>query len=1358
MQGEGGTAGKMPSPLPSTSYFQPLGSDILRQNIDPSTVASAYRDRSDILGQNTPSTLGRRDYPPHMTGLSSRDEPVNSPRDDPERDKGKARARTPSPAASARSGRESPIDYIQELYYSFTSARDEIPLGRQCQAFSNELLSKFRIADRGISRVRWRPRWALREEEQARIFELISRVQELLDDLARLTNQESYRIDPKTALRSALEGSESLDELAWAFGLLQERLRNATDVAYKFYQRGKGRPAASPATTQSSLYDEMDRYGRLDQKLKVYIKHPRISLLLGAEKTEAFTANPDMPLGKLSAMNIDTLLREFPDRTEEDDPATWVWNKSTNRLEEVVDATWTSRIIPTPYVTSRSRERVSAVRFAPPPETVEPSRSAVDVAQAADAAIAAVEARMRPIQTEDQSFAFMQGGTSATPARNVLYGIADGAPIHSTPWPGKQMYADTSGYNWTQAPSSIMPVGPAATAGSTDPSNTLQPPPPAVTAGGVTGVVPSPFYPQMADTSLQQALGGEQLPVVGNLGTAANVLPPVTRTFQPRPSGITTAPIRPLYASPWSNIQGQAEGQAATTTAGFHTSRTFNVPFPPPPPQKSPPGQGNTPPFSSGGPPFPSGPPFFPSGGAGGGPPFPGGSGGGGGGGPPFPPGGGGGGGPHMPPNGGGGGPPLPPGGGGGGPPFPPGGGGGGGPPPGGPGGFPGPPVPPGMPGGAPQGGGDWMAPRMKNQLDTSALPEWDGGEKTAIRYFVEISELCAAGGYLPWQIGTYLWQRLTKGSAIESWYLTLPEEWKVLMRSHYLNYIYVVRTYWLGDQWINRMHDEYKDMRFRRRGHEHELPRAFVQARLMYSRILGTTVPGTPAEVREVMRTAPIAWKTALQLDTIPNTATLQRAVAERESELIVAATSTPGNVVGRDYFESEMRKLHQQLRDMRETRAPQRDARNPPPKFQQRKQGAAAHLVEAEDLLGDEEDLVSADAVGEVFASEVRRQRAPPVGGYPYPKDPTRTKLNKLPPSPCKHCGSDEHWDRECRHHMSTMSTEKSEERDYVEAYNAAIEYNASDYIDVSKLKFARISEVERGDNAFVNDGAPATWEWKPTMEEEEEPRSGPVHILEGPHIMERIGWVDSNSPGTFENEGPRTAAQAELEPREAHSTELKSGFPTAHELPRDREGIGVAEVEPPNPGRGGQRHHPSSGWNGEEAPIAPPPPPTPTKPVKLRKHRVRPDGMAAVGVSVLSIRGSIGTPDGPVIDLRLDSCADITLVSEEFYEALSPKPVLKQGLKMGLFGLTDKSAKMRGYFQSSIFVRAADAVPVSRTNDHLLVQEDVSKMASFVRRKARKRGAARRSRLKRRAQEESMLKSTGTSRTIEIGLSRK
>lgn len=54
---------------------------------------------------------------------------------------------------------------------------------------------------------------------------------------------------------------------------------------------------------------------------------------------------------------------------------------------------------------------------------------------------------------------------------------------------------------------------------------------------------------------------------------------------------------------------------------------------------------------------------------------------------------------------------------------------------------------------------------------------------------------------------------------------------------------------------------------------------------------------------------------------------------------------------------------------------------------------------------------------ALKEVFQALKMRQRPPPPGGYPYSKnDHVMTKMGRLPPSPCKCCGSSNHWDKEC------------------------------------------------------------------------------------------------------------------------------------------------------------------------------------------------------------------------------------------------------------------------------------------------------------------------------------------------------
>jgi hypothetical protein len=69
-------------------------------------------------------------------------------------------------------------------------------------------------------------------------------------------------------------------------------------------------------------------------------------------------------------------------------------------------------------------------------------------------------------------------------------------------------------------------------------------------------------------------------------------------------------------------------------------------------------------------------------------------------------------------------------------------------------------------------------------------------------------------------------------------------------------------------------------------------------------------------------------------------------------------------------------------------------------------------AHLAEEG---RDAED--GAETLKQVFQMLKRRQRPPPKGGYPFPKhDDVMTRMGRVPPSPCKVCGSANHWDREC------------------------------------------------------------------------------------------------------------------------------------------------------------------------------------------------------------------------------------------------------------------------------------------------------------------------------------------------------
>ena len=109
--------------------------------------------------------------------------------------------------------------------------------------------------------------------------------------------------------------------------------------------------------------------------------------------------------------------------------------------------------------------------------------------------------------------------------------------------------------------------------------------------------------------------------------------------------------------------------------------------------------------------------------------------------------------------------------------------------------------------------------------------------------------------------------------------------------------------------------------------------------------------------------------------------------------------------------------------------------------------------------------------------------------------------------------------------------------------------------------------------------------------------------------------------------------------------------------------------------------------------QPPPAEPPPADHGKPIRLLKKRFRPDGTSAVGVSVLAVKGWVGSKENDRIDLRLDSCADITLLSEEYYHTLRDKPPLRTGMKLRLWQLTDSNASIQGFVKIPITMIGED-----------------------------------------------------------------
>jgi hypothetical protein len=123
------------------------------------------------------------------------------------------------------------------------------------------------------------------------------------------------------------------------------------------------------------------------------------------------------------------------------------------------------------------------------------------------------------------------------------------------------------------------------------------------------------------------------------------------------------------------------------------------------------------------------------------------------------------------------------------------------------------------------------------------------------------------------------------------------------------------------------------------------------------------------------------------------------------------------------------------------------------------------------------------------------------------------------------------------------------------------------------------------------------------------------------------------------------------------------------------------------------------PSSNEEGkeEDRKTETPPDPSSGRIVEAVKAKSHPPGYGSLGVHALHMKVAIGSPDAAAIKGRLDSGADITLISEEYYLGLGYLPKPREGLRMRLYALTGE-VKVLGFTRFTMYARATDRTLIS------------------------------------------------------------
>ncbi|KAJ7077659.1 hypothetical protein B0H15DRAFT_924931 [Mycena belliarum] len=719
--------------------------------------------------------------------------------------------------------------------------------------------------------------------------------------------------------------------------------------------------------------------------------------------------------------------------------------------------------------------------------------------------------------------------------------------------------------------------------------------------------------------------------------------------------------------------------------------------FPPDQPTRAPdePPPGN-PPKGGGDPPWPNQPPQGSPGG-GTGPPYRGGSGGGGGGhgGPPFGGGGGGGRGPAGPPG------------------------------PQGPMGPMGPqaPGPPGPPGG---GGAAAVAdpnrppapygvavPTIDVKLKQADLPSWDGNHDTAIKYFWDISQKAALQGDIPQALGYWLGSRLVEDSP------------QAHMRTHWILYLQAIRDDYLGPS-------IYELQRFRQRGHELETPASFIARRIMWTRMLVHSDDGGPGEVYHVMEKAPVSWGPILILENIASTGILYSRATEHSLALIQAHKMESSKLLTTENLGAALKAI---------------GVNTERPRFGTRQanltsvDGASNEHDSAWPLGGDVAEMGGGvsespddEVLRQVYQTLKDRSKGAAPRTYPFPKnDHVVTKLGKMPPGPCRLCGSEKHWNRECPNYRAANRSESRPPSDDEVMYDNAfsvllnqalarsdLDFGAQDFESASLLSNLRECKTANGSSSSLGEARDSS-ELGNALE-------SPTPLTELPAIgqlatdeqnatqegrLSRRGWGATIEEVVDEDDvtarAKPKATEGLLEEATADAREGAGDEPPEEELhprwdsrrrAREARQDKVAEAFWLNDGRmfpedaetvesDSDSDLDDAEWDFEamsaEYGRAQPSMSDSDEPKKVRLHKKRQaaPGRSAIGTSVLSVRGWIGSMDAPEVDLRLDSCAD----------TLQKKPPIKKGLPMRLIQLTQEESNIAGFITIPIFMLSDD-----------------------------------------------------------------
>lgn len=570
-----------------------------------------------------------------------------------------------------------------------------------------------------------------------------------------------------------------------------------------------------------------------------------------------------------------------------------------------------------------------------------------------------------------------------------------------------------------------------------------------------------------------------------------------------------------------------------------------------------------------------------------------------------------------------------------------------------------------------------WNEWQLNKKLNCNIIPSWDGKGDTAIDYLAAMADLARLSSQMSVGLAQLAYSKWT-GRALQ-WWNALTQADKAYITRSWDYLILAIRAHFLDAQWVQERTYEFEEMRFRQAGEENEAPIDFLQRRIRYHSFLYPDTPDGPMAVGRILRTQPVEWA-----------ATLNDTVCIGIFDMQQKAT----------HFSTTLISVYNIGRRMRNWGA-DKDGVNQARSFRKGPYRRAAKNVELEEhtsASGSEEGEEETPPLNVFVASSSgpsrggnfnrgrggqrggRNQSTPRkpwpegkvVDGYSFARDDSVASKSP-PPGNCFICTSPRHYARDCPHFGKW---------DVLRNANLIhVDMEESEWTEDERMYLAMLAETKDMISAYLSDSESSESSVYPESETSESAYDSAIERKE-------VHTVDAISTGAFTLHAKKPYYSNNRNARRRAQFESKG---------KQREVVPSDGM----PRKAWRRHERIRHKSGNIPPYSPETLPSYSAAlgsvIPAIKGRSFPDGYGSLATRALHMKAFVSDLGQEPIRARLDSGADITLMSEDYWKTIPDLGNPKEGIRMKLYHLTG-NARVLGYVKTQLFAMATDGNIVS------------------------------------------------------------